>query len=117
MMWLVCSSKRGTAAGPRETFTFPLYEHTQWSDSSFADLNRELLEELVSISETFVEGEGQGARALFKLSQLYDETGRAAESKYCRERAVALRDKVNPDLQGAPVEESEFSKLCPWMLW
>ena len=83
----------------------------------FADLNRELLEELISISETFVEGEGQRARALFKLSQIHEERGRKVDSKDCRDRAVALRDKVNPDLQGAPVEGSEFLKLCPWMLW
>ena len=82
-----------------------------------ADLSRELLEELVSISETFVEGEGQRARALFKLSQIHEERGRGLESRDCRERAVVLRDKVNPGLQGAPVEEGEFSKLCPWMLW
>lgn len=83
----------------------------------FANLNRELLEELTSISETFVEGEGQRARALFKLSQVYEERGRRAESKDYRERAVALRDKVDPGLQGAPVEAGEFSELCPWMLW
>lgn len=72
---------------------------------------------MVSISETFVEGEGQRARALFKLSQIYGERGRETESKDFRERAVALRDSVKPDLQGASVEEGEFSKLCPWMLW
>lgn len=80
--------------------------------------NRELLEELVSISETFVEGEGQRARALFKLSQIYAERGgREEESKDLRERAVALRDKVSPDQKGAPVGEGGFSRLCPWMLW
>jgi hypothetical protein len=72
---------------------------------------------LVSISETFVEGEGQRARALFKLSKIYEEREREAESRDCRERAVALRDKIKPELKGAPVEEVEFSKLCLWMLW
>jgi hypothetical protein len=80
-------------------------------------LTSELLEELVSISETFVEGEGQRARALFKLSQIHEGRDRETESKDCRERAVALRDKVKPSLKGAPVEEGEFSKLCLWMLW
>ena len=116
-MWLACSFRRGTPAPRCE---FPPFFYTNIQNGQilrFTDSNSELLEELVSISETFVEGEGQRARALFKLSQIHEERGREEESKDCREKATALRDKVNPGLKGAPVEEAEFSKLCPWMLW
>ncbi|KAK4669710.1 uncharacterized protein QC763_0035320 [Podospora pseudopauciseta] len=47
-----------------------------------------LLEEVVGISETPVEGQGQQARALFKLSQIHGENGREAESAALKERAV-----------------------------
>ncbi|PKS04953.1 hypothetical protein jhhlp_008319 [Lomentospora prolificans] len=56
-------------------------------------------------------------QALLKLSQIQAERGREAESKDCRERALALRDEIEADVQGAPVEEGDFSKLYPWMLW
>lgn len=94
-----------------------MWAYTSGRTLRLANLNRELLEELVSISETFVEGEGQRARALFKLSQIYKERGREEESRDFRERAVALRDEVSPDQQGAPADEDGFSRLCPWMLW
>ncbi|KAK4656562.1 hypothetical protein QC762_0036880 [Podospora pseudocomata] len=47
-----------------------------------------LLEVVVGISETPVEGQGQQARALFKLSQIQGENGREAESAALQERAV-----------------------------
>ena len=76
-----------------------------------------LLEEVASISETFVEGEGQRARALYKLSEMHGKAGMQAKSEKCKELALRLRAAARPDLKDAPFEEAEFSKLCLWMLW
>lgn len=80
-------------------------------------LNSELLKQLVAISETLNEGEGQLARANYKLAILYDQNGMAAEGDSCRARAMELRGKLRPEAKDAPFEESEFMKLCLWMLW
>ncbi len=71
----------------------------------------------MSISETLIEGDGQRARVLYRLSGLYADKGMEAESKSCREKALELRKKLKPELDDAPFEEAQFSKLCPWMLW
>ncbi|KAK7230022.1 hypothetical protein V2G26_002192 [Clonostachys chloroleuca] len=55
----------------------------------------QMLEEIVGISKTFTEGQGQQARALFNIAEVYKER----------------------ELEDAPFEEAEFSKLCLWMLW
>lgn len=78
---------------------------------------RQLLEEILNISESFVEGEGQRARALYKLSKIHTERGMLAEGKACKEESLKLRAKLKPELKNAPFEEAEFSKLCLWMLW
>jgi tetratricopeptide (TPR) repeat protein len=70
----------------------------------------QLLEEIVEISETFGEGEGQQARALYKLSQLHGERGMKDQSRIYEQKAIALRDKLRPGEDG-------FTKLCLWMLW
>ncbi|KID79396.1 hypothetical protein MBR_00708, partial [Metarhizium brunneum ARSEF 3297] len=77
----------------------------------------QLLQDVVGISETFVEGDGQRARALYTLSKVYAVRDMLAESTACREKAVTLRSLLRPDLKDAPFEEEEFSKLCLWMLW
>ncbi|KAI9658288.1 MAG: hypothetical protein M1821_002421 [Bathelium mastoideum] len=77
----------------------------------------ELLKQLVAISETLKEGEGQLARANYKLAVLYAEKGQDAESKECRFRAVELREKLRAGSKEAPFDEGEFNKLCLWMLW
>lgn len=71
----------------------------------------------MSISETFVEGQGQRARALYKLSRLQSERDMPAESEASRKLAVELRAAQKPELANAPFEEAEFAKLCLWMLW
>ena len=76
-----------------------------------------MLEEIVSISETFVEGAGQRARAYFKLSAIYADRGLQAESDSCRDKALGLRAELKPELKDRPFEEAEFAKLCLWMLW
>ncbi|KAK4116309.1 TPR-like protein [Canariomyces notabilis] len=77
----------------------------------------QLLEEIISIAETFAEGEGQQARALYKLSELQAKRGMQTESMACKDRALKLRAKLKPELADAPFQEAEFSKLCLWMLW
>lgn len=79
--------------------------------------NSELLKQLVAIAETLVEGEGQLARASYKLAVLYNEKGMQAESESCKARACELRAKLRPEATHAPFEEEEFMKLCLWMLW
>ncbi|KFY81724.1 hypothetical protein V500_11143 [Pseudogymnoascus sp. VKM F-4518 (FW-2643)] len=77
----------------------------------------ELLKQLVDISETLAEAEGQLARASYKLSVLYGEKEMLAESQACKARAISLRDKLRPESKDSPFEESEFMKLCLFMLW
>ncbi|KID61280.1 Tetratricopeptide-like helical, partial [Metarhizium hybridum] len=77
----------------------------------------QLLQDVVGISETFFEGDGQRARALCTLLKVYTAGGMLAESTACREKAVTLRSFLRLDLKDAPFEEEEFSKLCLWMLW
>ncbi|TLD28819.1 hypothetical protein PspLS_03746 [Pyricularia sp. CBS 133598] len=77
----------------------------------------QMLEEIVSISETFVEGQGQRARALYKLSEIYRKGGQEASSEDYKQRAMELRAAMRPELPDAPFEEEEFGKLCSWMLW
>ncbi|OIW23392.1 TPR-like protein [Coniochaeta ligniaria NRRL 30616] len=77
----------------------------------------DLLEDIVNISETFEEGEGQRARALYKVSGIYAERGMQPESLAAKEKALELRAKLKPELKDAPFEEAAFAKLCLWMLW
>jgi hypothetical protein len=76
-----------------------------------------MLEELVSISETLIEGRGQQARALYKLSELYTRKDMAVQSKKCREEDLQLRNELKLELSSTPFEEEQFNKLCLWMLW
>ncbi|OBT94570.1 hypothetical protein VE01_07973 [Pseudogymnoascus verrucosus] len=77
----------------------------------------ELLKQLIAISETLTEAEGQLARANYKLSVLYGEKDMLSESQACKARAISLRDKLRPESKDRPFEESEFMKLCLFMLW
>jgi len=77
----------------------------------------ELLSQLVAIAETLNEGEGQLARALYKLAVLYERRGMASETFTCKTRALELRAKLKPQAKDTPFEEEEFNKLCLWMLW
>ncbi|KAK9435537.1 hypothetical protein VB005_10336 [Metarhizium brunneum] len=77
----------------------------------------QLLQDVVGISETFVEGDGQRARALYTLSKVYAVRDMLAESTACREKVVTLSSFLRLDLKDALFEEEEFSKLYLWMLW
>ena len=76
-----------------------------------------LLLQLIAITETLNEAEGQLARANYKLILLYCEKGMEQESQCFKTRAVSLRDKLRPEDKGKRVEESDFTKLCLFMLW
>lgn len=78
---------------------------------------RQLLQEIVSISEAFLEGEGQRARALYKLSEIHRHMGQQKESDAYRDQALTQLASLKPELKNAPFEEATFSKLCLWMLW
>ncbi|KAI1362000.1 P-loop containing nucleoside triphosphate hydrolase protein [Xylaria arbuscula] len=77
----------------------------------------QLLEDIISISETFIEGEGQRARALYKLSVIYANMHLQKESDDSKSKATTLLAQLKPELEHEPFEESTFSKLCLWMLW
>ncbi|KAJ8131983.1 hypothetical protein O1611_g1641 [Lasiodiplodia mahajangana] len=77
----------------------------------------QLLQEIISISETFIEGEGQRARALHKLSEIHAHMGQQSESDTYRGKALALLANLKPELKDAPFEEATFAKVCLWMLW
>lgn len=76
-----------------------------------------MLKQLVAIAQTLSEGQGQLARAEFKLAVLYEEKGLAAESKLYKVDALRLRNMLHPRLADAPFDEDSFMKLCLWMLW
>lgn len=64
-----------------------------------------------------MEGEGQRARALYKLSIIYNNKDQQVLSEAYREKAIHSRAAANAELKDAPFEEAEFAKLCLWMLW
>jgi hypothetical protein len=76
-----------------------------------------MLEELVLIAEGLPEGEGHLVRANYKLSLLYAEMGRRAESEACKQHALSLRLKLVPDENDPALDEDKFMMLCPWMMW
>jgi hypothetical protein len=78
---------------------------------------RELLKRLVAISESLNEGEGQLARANYKLAVLYLEKGMEAESERFKARAIEVRNRLRQEPRDVPFEEEEYMKLCLWMLW
>lgn len=80
-------------------------------------LSSELLKQLIAIAETLAEAEGQLARANYKLRVLYDDKSMSTESQLCKSRAISLKDKLRPESKDGPFEDSEFMKLCTFMLW
>jgi hypothetical protein len=85
--------------------------------ANFFSFNSELLNQLVNVAGALNEGEGQLARALYKLSVLHSEKGAAAEAQVAKAKATEIRDRLQPGITSAPCEEHYFSKLTPWMLW
>ncbi|KAI0391424.1 hypothetical protein F5Y17DRAFT_406788 [Xylariaceae sp. FL0594] len=77
----------------------------------------EALNQLVDIAGTLSEGEGQLARALYKLSVLHSESGAQEEAQGAKAKALEIRDRLQPWNKEAAFVEESFSKLVPWMLW
>lgn len=78
-----------------------------------------LLQDLVSIMEEFdsANGQGQLARAYYKLAVLYGHLGDHRKSEDHKDKALDLARKLSSSAQDIEFEESTFAKLCPWMLW
>ncbi|KAI0157224.1 hypothetical protein GGR57DRAFT_461278 [Xylariaceae sp. FL1272] len=77
----------------------------------------ELLKQLIDIAGALNEGEGQLARALYKLSTIYAEKGATSDAEACKMRALEVRNRLRPENKDADFEEESFSKLTLWMLW
>lgn len=75
------------------------------------------LQELVSIAEVLAEGDGQLARAAYRMSTLYTTQGKHQDAENWRGRAVAVRRKIRPDIGERTWNDASFSCLCLWMLW
>ena len=76
-----------------------------------------MLKELVMILESLPEGEGQLARASYKMSMVSGEMGRQADSEEYRKKAFDLKAKLGLGDETAISTEESFTRLCPWMLW
>ena len=81
-------------------------------------LPSDLLNECVAISESLPEGEGQSARAMFKLSTIYAQEGKIKQGEEFGAKAQALKKKI---LCGDNLDEDEseeiYNRLNLWMLW
>lgn len=73
-----------------------------------------LLSGIVRMSETLDMGEGQGARAEWRASQILEETGDVQESRKRLENAVLWGKTARP---GHIIEEGSWETLVPFMLW
>ncbi|RHZ68953.1 hypothetical protein CDV55_102531 [Aspergillus turcosus] len=75
----------------------------------------QLLVECAKISEALPESEGQRhlARALFKLSKVFESQGCIQMSAEYMEHAVSVKDSISKRDGCA----SDFAGLVPWMLW
>ncbi|KAL8736413.1 MAG: hypothetical protein Q9166_000205 [cf. Caloplaca sp. 2 TL-2023] len=78
----------------------------------------DLLNECVTISQSLPEGEGQLARAWYKLHTLYAQEGKIKQSEEAEDKARASRKKI---LRGSELVEDDseesYDRLNLWMLW
>lgn len=72
---------------------------------------------LIAIAEALPEGQGQLARACYKLSIIYTDLNREAEAEKQKMRALEIRAKLRPETKDSPFDDSGFQKLVLWMLW
>jgi hypothetical protein len=75
------------------------------------------LKQLLNIAGALNEGEGQLARASYKLSILYAEKGAILEAEASKEKAIEVRNRLRPQDKDAPFDDGSFSKLTLRMLW
>lgn len=80
--------------------------------------DRDFLNECIAISRSLPEGDGQFARANYRLSPLYRELGKVRECEEYMEKARAMRRRIS---KGTVLEDDEsivtYDKLNLWMLW
>ncbi|KAL8993731.1 MAG: hypothetical protein Q9169_006128 [Polycauliona sp. 2 TL-2023] len=78
----------------------------------------ELLHECATISQSLPEGEGQLARAWYKLHTLYAQEGKIPHSEELQTKARLLREKIiNSDEPADDDSEESYNRLNLWMLW
>ena len=84
----------------------------------YLQLHSDLLNECIATSANFSEGDGQFARANYKISQLYAETGKSKDAEESLKQARATRVKM---VTGTTLSDDEsietYNKLNLWMLW
>ncbi|KAL9615519.1 MAG: hypothetical protein Q9167_000032 [Letrouitia subvulpina] len=81
-----------------------------------------LLNECIAISGSLVEGEGQQARAMYKLSLVLREQDRIKQSEDALEKATSLRKRIRGaenvhETKSEAEAEKEYDRLNLWMLW
>ena len=77
-----------------------------------------MLNKCISISESLPEGDGQFARANYKLSQIHHEQGKASEGGEFLAKARAMKRKISSRTASDNDESIEsYDKLNLWMLW
>jgi len=79
----------------------------------------DFLNECIAVSENLPEGDGQQARAHYKLSLIYSQQGgRQSVSDERRVKARALRSRIlGQDAVGEDDSEDAYNNLNLWMLW
>lgn len=77
----------------------------------------DLLTNLTSIAEALPEGQGQLARACYKLSIICTDLNRKGEAENLKTRALEILAKLRPEAKDSPFDDSTFQKLVLWMLW
>ena len=79
------------------------------------------MRECASITENLPEGQGQLARALYKLSVLSLQQGREKQGREYRKRAEGIKAKVTGNVTSEELSgeaaEAQYNDLNPWMLW
>ena len=81
-------------------------------------MSRDLLNECIAIPGSLPEGDGQFARANYKLSQLYYEQGKESEGDKFHERARVMRRTLSEQTTLDDDESIDtYDRLNLWMLW
>lgn len=80
-------------------------------------IDRNLLEESVSIAENLAEADGYLARACFKLNQIYGQLGNVERQKYYMGEAEKIRKRICNKDKFPGASEEAYDSLVLWMLW
>jgi hypothetical protein len=80
-------------------------------------IDRNLLEESVSIAENLAEAQGYLARSCIKLSQIYGRLGNLERQKRYVEEAETIRKTLYSQGNLPEISAEEYDSLVLWMLW